>query len=97
MGTPRGIPDEFRNLAGLKVLGGIRPLFAHLHGHACGRDKAKDRTLHLDQLASIVTCPCSTGRTQPAGPLAAELPGLLEPLAGELTGDFERRRAAGPF
>ena len=55
MGTPGGIPDELRNLAGLKILGRIRPLFAHLHDHACGRDKAKNRTLHLDQLASLVT------------------------------------------
>jgi hypothetical protein len=29
MGTPGGIPVELRNLAGLTILGRIRPLFAH--------------------------------------------------------------------
>ncbi len=47
-------PDPLRNLAGLKILGRIRPLFAHLHDHACHRDKAGNRTLHLDQLAALV-------------------------------------------
>ena len=54
MGTPDVIPDNIRNLAGLKILGRIQPLFAHLHDHACRRDKAANRTLHFDQLASFV-------------------------------------------
>jgi hypothetical protein len=54
MDTPDEIRDDLRNLAGLKILGRIRPLFAHLHGHACRRDRAGNRTLHLDQLASLV-------------------------------------------
>ena len=54
MDTPDSIPDSLRNLAGLKIFGRIQPLFAHLHDHACRRDKAANRTLHLDQLAGFV-------------------------------------------
>ena len=55
MARPDDIPDALRNLAGLKILGRIQPLFAHLHDHACRRDKAgNNRTLHLDQLAILV-------------------------------------------
>lgn len=54
MATPDDIPDALRNLAGLKILGRIQPLFAHLHDHACQRDRVANRTLHFDQLISLV-------------------------------------------
>ncbi|GAC1315153.1 MAG: IS4-like element ISRba5 family transposase [Acidimicrobiales bacterium] len=54
MATSTDTPDSLTNLAGLKILGRIQPLFAHLHDQACNRDKAGNRTLHLDQLAALV-------------------------------------------
>jgi hypothetical protein len=54
MDTPDEIPDALRNLSGLKILGRIRPLFAHLRDQQCRRDKAGNRSLHFDQLASLV-------------------------------------------
>ena len=46
--------EPLQNLAGLKILGRLRDLFAHLHGQGCERDKAGNRTLHFDQLACLV-------------------------------------------
>ncbi len=54
MDTNHDIPDALRNLSGLKILGRIQPLFAHLHDQACQRDRAGNRTLHFDQLAALV-------------------------------------------
>ena len=52
---PRQADDDApRRLTGLKTLGRLRDLFAHLHHHGCARDKAGNRTLHLDQLACLV-------------------------------------------
>ena len=45
---------EGQRLTGLKTLGRLRSLFAHLHQHGCARDKAGNRILHLDQLACLV-------------------------------------------
>ncbi len=39
---------------GLKTLGRLQGLFAHLHDHGCARDRAGNRTLHLDDLACLV-------------------------------------------
>ena len=44
----------FDSLAGLRTLGRVQALFEHLHDHATDRDKAKNRTLHFDQLASLL-------------------------------------------
>ncbi len=38
----------------LNLLTGVRSLFAHLHHHGCERDKADNRTLHFDQLLTLV-------------------------------------------
>ena len=46
--------DAPQRLTGLKTLGRLRHLFAHPHHQGCARDKAGNRTLHLDQLASLV-------------------------------------------
>ena len=46
--------DPAQRLTGLKTLGRLRHLFAHLHDQGCTRDKAGNRTLHLDQLACLV-------------------------------------------
>lgn len=54
MATSDEIPDALRNLSGLKVLGRMRPLFAHLYDQHCQRDKAGNRTLHFDQLVALV-------------------------------------------
>ena len=54
METRHEIPDTIHNLSGLKILGRVQPLFAHLHDHACRRDRAGNRTLHFDQLATLV-------------------------------------------
>jgi hypothetical protein len=48
------IPDPQRNLSGLKILGQIQPLFAHLHEQACRRDRAGNRTIDFDHLATLV-------------------------------------------
>ena len=48
------IAEPLQNLAGLKLLGRLRDLFAHLHSQGCERDKAGNRTLHFDQLACLV-------------------------------------------
>lgn len=49
-------------LTGLKALGRLRTPFAHLHDHACARDRAGNRALHLDQLA----CPVVVALFNPA-------------------------------
>ena len=54
MNHPQAIAEPLPNLTGLKTLGRLRDLFAHLHDQGCARDKAGNRTLHLDQLASLV-------------------------------------------
>ena len=46
--------EPLQNLAGLKMLGRLGDLFAHLHRQGCDRDKAGNRTLHLDQMACLV-------------------------------------------
>lgn len=46
--------DAPQLLTGLKALGRLRSLFAHLHDQGCARDKAGNRSLHLDQLACLV-------------------------------------------
>lgn len=48
------IAEPLQNPSGLKILGRLRDLFAHLHGQGCERDKAGNRTLHFDQLACLV-------------------------------------------
>lgn len=54
MSHSQEITEPIKNLAGLKILGRFRDLFAHLHDQGCARDRAGNRTLHFDQLASLV-------------------------------------------
>ena len=54
MSQSQTIDPALKNLQGLKILGRLRGLFAHLRDHGCARDKAGNRTLHLDDLACLV-------------------------------------------
>src|SRR4029453_1513133 len=43
-----------RDVKGLKYLDGVLPLLRRLHGVGCGRDKAGNRDLHMDQFCVLI-------------------------------------------
>ena len=43
-----------RDVRGLKYFKKLRPLFGRLHKVGCGRDRANNRTLHMDQYCCLV-------------------------------------------
>jgi hypothetical protein len=51
-GEAAGVREE--DLVGLKYFDALLPMLARLHGDGCGRDKAHNRNLHLDQYTLLV-------------------------------------------
>src|SRR6266542_5199034 len=54
MARPRQLPLQPEQLQGFKYFDLLRPLLAHLHDHACERDRAGNRLLHYDQYAALL-------------------------------------------
>src|SRR6266567_1803915 len=54
MPRPRKLPVSVDQLQGFKYFDLLRPLLAHLHDHACERDRAGNRLLHYDQYAALL-------------------------------------------
>src|SRR5688572_16879093 len=54
MGTAPRIQVREEELTGFKYFDRLGPLFARLHEVGCGRDQARNRTLHFDQYCALV-------------------------------------------
>src|SRR4030067_1905141 len=51
---PAREPLREEDIQGLKYFRRLWPLFERLHDVGCGRDKARNRKLHMDQYCSLV-------------------------------------------
>jgi hypothetical protein len=49
-----GAEPRDQQVQGIRFLGRLQPLLARLHGAQCERDKAGNRTLHYDELCSLI-------------------------------------------